>query len=203
MRTLAIALVISLFCAGASEAQMLGELRGGVFVHNLGNGLLDSGRIADANVEFLFKPLLDTYVAGSLNPHIGVTANFGGAESFGYAGLTYHLPIAVTPFFVEAGLGAALGSDAHYRPGRIRQWRRPRGMGARLGLRCDGPRRRLGRHERRGAGGCHADRRKLSPRFLLRQPIEHHQYRRPRRLQLLSGWSDAVGVRASTGRYAT
>ena len=112
MRTLAIALVISLFCAGASEAQMLGELRGGVFVHNLGNGMLDSCRIADANVEFLFKPLLDTYVAGSLNPHIGVTANFGGAESFGYAGLTYHLPIAVTPFFVEAGLGAALGSDA-------------------------------------------------------------------------------------------
>src|ERR1700710_2202806 len=112
MRALAIALITLLFFTGSSEAQMLGELRGGVFMHDLGGGLLESNRIEDANVEFLFKPLIDTYVAGSLNPHVGVPADFGGAESFGYAGLTYHLPVAVTPFFVEAGLGAALGSDA-------------------------------------------------------------------------------------------
>ena len=112
MRTLTIALFVSLLAVGPSRAQMLGELRGGVFSHDLGGGLLDSGRIEDANVEFLFKPLIDGYVFGSLHPHLGVTANFAGGQSYGYAGLTWHLPVALTPFFVEAGLGAALGSDA-------------------------------------------------------------------------------------------
>jgi hypothetical protein len=112
MRTLGIAFAVLLLFTGSSEAQMLGELRGGVFTHDLGGGLMDSGRIADANVEFLFKPLVDGYVFGSIHPHIGVTANFGGGESYGYAGLTWHLPVALTPVFVEAGLGAALGSDA-------------------------------------------------------------------------------------------
>jgi hypothetical protein len=118
--TIVAAVLVSLCFATPSHAQLVGELRGGVFAHDLGgtnDDLLNPARLQDANIEFLFRPLVDTYVAGSLNPHIGVTADFGGGESFGYAGLTYHLPVALTPLFVEAGLGAALGSDAFDGPG--------------------------------------------------------------------------------------
>jgi hypothetical protein len=113
--TIVAAVLLSFCVATPSHAQMVGELRGGVFAHDLGgpaDDLLNPARLQDANVEFLFRPVIDTYVFGSLNPHVGLTADFGGGESFGYAGLTYHLPIALTPLFVEAGLGAALGSDA-------------------------------------------------------------------------------------------
>jgi hypothetical protein len=113
--TIVAAVLVSLCFATPSHAQLAGELRGGIFAHDLGgpnDDLLNPARLQDANVEFLFRPLVDTYVAGTLNPHVGITADFGGGESFGYAGLTYHLPIALTPLFVEAGLGAALGSDA-------------------------------------------------------------------------------------------
>lgn len=108
------AVIASLCFATPSHAQAIGELRGGVFAHDLGgpgNDLLNPARIQDVNIELLFRPLVDTYVFGSLHPHVGVTGDLGGAESFSYAGLTYHLPVALTPFFVEAGLGAAVGSD--------------------------------------------------------------------------------------------
>jgi lipid A 3-O-deacylase len=116
---IAAAIIGSLGFATPSHAQVIGELRGGIFAHDLGgpdDDLLNPARLQDVNVEFLFKPLIDGYVFGSIHPHVGVTADLGGGEAFGYAGLTYHLPVALTPFFIEAGLGAALGSDAFAGP---------------------------------------------------------------------------------------
>jgi hypothetical protein len=109
MRFLA-APALLLALTGAAQAQMLGELRGGVYVHDLGGALTSPTPIEDANVEFLFKPLVDGYVFGSLHPHVGITASLGGAASYGYAGLTWHLPVPLTPVFAEAGLGAALST---------------------------------------------------------------------------------------------
>jgi hypothetical protein len=104
------ATVLVLALSGTAHAEMLGELRGGVYLHDLGGALTGPGPIEDANVEFQFKPLVDGYVFGSLHPHVGVTASFGGAASYGYAGLTWHLPVPLTPVFAEAGLGAALST---------------------------------------------------------------------------------------------
>lgn len=96
-----------------AQAQVFGELRGGLYANGLEQGgqLFSPTRLQDANLEFVFKPLVDGYIFGSLHPAIGVTANFGDHKSYGYAGLNWHLPIMMTPIFVEAGLGAALSSN--------------------------------------------------------------------------------------------
>ena len=112
MRIVAAAMLVVLALCGTARAAMFGELRGGLFVHGVGSaGLMDPGRLEDANLEFVFKPLIDVPALGSIQPVVGVTANFGGEESFGYAGLDWHVPVLITPFFVEAGLGGALGSN--------------------------------------------------------------------------------------------
>ncbi len=111
MRAIAGALLLLLALCGTAEAQFIGQLRGGLYAHGSADGnLFSSTRFDDANVEFQFKPLLDAGPMGSLHPDVGVTANFGGQESFGYLGLQYHLPVLLTPFFVEAGVDGALGS---------------------------------------------------------------------------------------------
>jgi hypothetical protein len=111
MRAIVGGLLIVLLLCGVANAQFIGQLRGGIFAHGSGDGnLFSSTRLDDANVEFQFKPLVDAGPLGSLHPDVGITANFGGEESFGYLGLQYHLPVLLTPFFVEAGIDGALGS---------------------------------------------------------------------------------------------
>ena len=111
MRAIAAGLLLLLTFCGTAQAQFIGQLRGGVYAHGAADGnFFSSTRFDDANVELQFKPLLDAGPLGSLHPDLGVTANFGGQESFGYAGLQYHLPVLLTPFFVEAGIDGALGS---------------------------------------------------------------------------------------------
>lgn len=114
MRRIVAALLLVLLATGASRAEMLGELRGGLLAGSDGDALLSSTPFADANVEFAFLPMVDTIVAGALHPVVGVTANLGGGRSFGYAGLNWRVevPVPITPVFFEAGLGGALSSDA-------------------------------------------------------------------------------------------
>jgi len=49
---------------------------------------------------------------GTIAPNVGATINFGGLESMVYGGMVWHVPVAATPFFTEAALGAALHNGA-------------------------------------------------------------------------------------------
>ncbi|MDR3471809.1 MAG: acyloxyacyl hydrolase [Devosia sp.] len=112
MRIVAIAVLLAIGWCGAAEAAMFGEVRAGLLASVGGSdgALFDAARLENANLEFVFNPLIDASLMGSLHPLVGVTANFGGQESFGYAGLNWHVPVPLTPIFFEAGLGGALGS---------------------------------------------------------------------------------------------
>jgi hypothetical protein len=116
-------------CAGAAatqeftpEAFSISELRGGILAHSVDDsgpvniaGVGNFARIQDFNVELLFTPPdADLWrIIGNPRPHLGATVNLGGLESMAYAGLTWHLPIFDTPFFIEGGLGGALTNGAN------------------------------------------------------------------------------------------
>ncbi len=107
-------LIVLLMLAGSIGAQaqfdVLPEIRAGVMSHDVSSSTLwDPARIRDANVELLFSvQALDGAMLGEFRPHVGMTVNTAGQESFGYAGLSYTLQLPVLPVFVEASLGAAV-----------------------------------------------------------------------------------------------
>ncbi len=94
----------------------LSEFRAGLFYHSIddvgpgGVGNTNFTRPGDINFEALFKtPELDVfYWIGSPRPTIGANINTGGLESFIRLGLTWHLPIFDTPFYLEGQFGGAL-----------------------------------------------------------------------------------------------
>ncbi len=89
----------------------LSEVRAGVMAHSVDEAPgVNLTFVEDLNFEALFaSPELDAvWRFGSLRPHVGATLNFGGKESMVYAGLTWQVPIAETPFFFEAGFGGAI-----------------------------------------------------------------------------------------------
>jgi len=102
--------------AGSAQAQVLvpDEVRGGIFAHSVDESVFDATRIQDANVELLFAiPSLDEITnLGQLRPHVGATLNFGGLESMVYAGMSWTIPIADTPIFIEASFGGAVHNGA-------------------------------------------------------------------------------------------
>ncbi|WEJ58740.1 acyloxyacyl hydrolase [Devosia sp. FJ2-5-3] len=93
----------------------LSEIRGGVFVHSADEpgdlfGVFSVERMQDVNVELLFDvPGMSSWLAwGELRPHLGATVNFQGLESMVYGGVSWTVPIADSPVFVEASFGGAL-----------------------------------------------------------------------------------------------
>src|SRR5690606_25336362 len=116
-KPLAILLLASLACTAPAVSQEFGisEVRGGVFVHSADEpgdlfGVFSVERMQDINVELLFDvPAMTSWLAwGELRPHLGATFNFGGLESMVYGGVSWTLPLADTPVFVEASLGGAV-----------------------------------------------------------------------------------------------
>jgi len=109
---------LGLFCPAASaQGLALDELRAGGFFHNAYQGFLPTSpnwtldRLQDLKFSALFaSPEIDAFAwIGSPRPEIGATLNLDGfSESFVHANLTWQLPIFDTPFYLEAGFGAAL-----------------------------------------------------------------------------------------------
>ena len=97
----------------------LSEFRAGVLAHSVDdvgpNGeSMNFTRPVDINFEALFKtPELDVfYWIGSPRPTVGANINTGGLESFVRLGLTWHLPIFDTPFYLEGQFGGTLHNGA-------------------------------------------------------------------------------------------
>jgi len=113
-----LALTGAAFAQGAGAAGPVSEIRGGIYAHSVDQqapdgGPFDFSRLDDANVEVLFAPLPTAeWFPGLVRPNLGATLNFGGLESQVYGGLSWKLPIASTPLFVEAGFGGALNNGA-------------------------------------------------------------------------------------------
>lgn len=100
---------------GMANDQAGFEIRGGIFAHSVDepsatSTLFNIDRIEDANIELLWSvPSLTQWVAwGEVRPHLGATINFNGLESMVYGGVTWTLPLADTPIFLEASFGAAV-----------------------------------------------------------------------------------------------
>lgn len=93
------------------------ELRLGIYAHDAYPAWLPSDwskfhfdQIRDVNVELLFRsPENDVFKwLGSPRPTLGVTVNLAGQESLMHLGLTWHVPIFETPFYLEGTLGGAV-----------------------------------------------------------------------------------------------
>lgn len=96
---------------------MVSELRLGMYAHDAYPNWLPSDlskfrfdQIGDVNVELLFRsPDIDAFTwLGSPRPTLGVTVNLAGRESLMHLGLTWHVPVLDTPFYVEGMLGGAI-----------------------------------------------------------------------------------------------
>jgi lipid A 3-O-deacylase len=112
---LALSLFAFTLAPAAAQDFGLSEIRGGLFAHSADEpgavfGVLDVSRVQDVNVELLFDvPSMSEWLAwGQLRPHLGATVNFAGLESMVYGGLSWTLPIADSPVFLEASFGGAV-----------------------------------------------------------------------------------------------
>ncbi|GHA24642.1 hypothetical protein GCM10007989_20380 [Devosia pacifica] len=112
------AVSVAVFALGAphaASAQALGmiELRGGVFANADDAETIDPSHVEDINVEVLLGlPVLDALSPlGSVRPHVGATINTDSKASMAYAGASWTVPLGFTPFFAEAGIGAAVAGD--------------------------------------------------------------------------------------------
>jgi len=121
-----------------AQFNFLPEVRAGLSARGIdGDGeLFSPERISDANVELLFAaPGLNTWtLLGELRPHVGITANFRDADSYGYAGLSWTVQAPVLPIFVEASLGGV----AHSSLFTADEGDPARDLGCGLGLRAAG-----------------------------------------------------------------
>lgn len=97
------------------ETPLISEIRGGFHFHNAYGGFIPSNpdwwtldQFEDVSFDVLFtSPEIFEWI-GSPRPNLGATINLDGQESMAHLGLTWHLPIFDTPFYVEGTLGAAI-----------------------------------------------------------------------------------------------
>lgn len=106
---------VALGPTGPALAQNLGlEVRAGPGIHGLelaSRDLLDPlyhGRLSDLSVELIYTPPVDLSLLGSPRLAVGGTFDFSGHEQMAHANLNWHVPVFATPFYLEAGLGAAV-----------------------------------------------------------------------------------------------
>lgn len=102
-------------------AGIVDELRFGVNAHDVHHAALpfqvgewNLSRIEDVSFDVLFtSPDMDAFRwIGAPRPEIGATINLNGSDSMVHANLTWQLPVFETPFYLEAGLGAAIHNGA-------------------------------------------------------------------------------------------
>ena len=103
-----VALGCLLAASPAHAGGILDEVRLGVLGHDIGLGVHHREDGVDLNGELLFAvpPPLDKLGAFAPRPHLGVTVNSGGKNSFVYGGLTWTLPLG--RFFGNLGFGGAV-----------------------------------------------------------------------------------------------
>lgn len=110
-------------------AGVVDELRIGLNAHDVHHAALpflvgewDTSRVEDVSFDVLFtSPDIDAFRwIGAPRPEIGATLNLAGRDSLVHANLTWQLPVFDTPFYLEAGLGAAIhdGALTGAEPGR-------------------------------------------------------------------------------------
>lgn len=110
-------------------AGVVDELRFGLHAHDVHHAALpfqvgewQLDEIEDVSFDVLFtSPDLEAFRwIGSPRPEVGTTLNLDGQDSLVHANLTWQLPIFDTPFYLEAGLGAAFhdGALTGAEPGR-------------------------------------------------------------------------------------
>jgi hypothetical protein len=97
-------------------AGVVDELRIGIQAHDVSYAALpfklpyDLSQIEDLSFDILFtSPDLDAFRwIGAPRPDLGVTINLDGQDSLAHLGLTWHLPVFDTPFYVEGTFGGAI-----------------------------------------------------------------------------------------------
>jgi lipid A 3-O-deacylase len=97
-------------------ADIVDEIRIGIHAHDVSYAALpfkfdyDLSQIEDLSFDVLFtSPDIDAFRwIGSPRPDLGVTINLDGQDSLAHLGLTWHLPVFDTPFYVEGTFGGAV-----------------------------------------------------------------------------------------------
>ncbi|XXJ21625.1 acyloxyacyl hydrolase [Desulfovibrio caledoniensis] len=107
--TLLLLLVLTALPARA-QGQILSEIRGGVYDHDVSFWSFHRESGTDINGELLFVSPSFLEVLWSPRPHLGATVNTEGNTSHAYAGLTWELPVFSTGFFVDGNLGLSVNN---------------------------------------------------------------------------------------------
>jgi lipid A 3-O-deacylase len=93
-----------------AQGQILSEIRGGVYDHDVSFWSFHRESGTDINGELLFVSPSFLEVLWSPRPHLGATVNTEGNTSHAYAGLTWELPVFSTGFFVDGNLGLSVNN---------------------------------------------------------------------------------------------
>lgn len=98
-------------------AGIVDEVRFGIHAHDVDYAALpfrvgewNLNQVEDISFDVLFtSPDLDAFRwIGSPRPDLGVTINLDGQDSIAHLGLTWHLPVFDTPFYLEGTFGGAI-----------------------------------------------------------------------------------------------
>lgn len=98
-------------------ADIIDEVRIGIHAHDVSYAALpfkvgdwNLSQIEDLSFDVLFtSPDIDAFRwIGAPRPDLGVTINLDGQDSLAHLGLTWHLPVFDTPFYVEGTFGGAI-----------------------------------------------------------------------------------------------
>ena len=107
---LLIALTISLSAGSARAQDLLSEIRGGIYAHDIDFWSFNREEGPDVNAELLFTSPDFLEAIWSPRPHLGATVNTQGDTSHAYAGLTWEYPLASTGFFIDGNLGLSVNN---------------------------------------------------------------------------------------------
>jgi len=103
-------LVVLLTSTAAFGADIVSEVRGGVYAHDIDFWSFHREDGVDVNGEVLFVSPSFLDVLWAPRPHLGATVNTSGNTSHAYGGLTWELPIFSTDFFVDGNLGLSVNN---------------------------------------------------------------------------------------------
>lgn len=106
---LILTLVLCAWTPALAEGDIVSEVRGGVYVHDIELWSFEREDGVDVNAEVLFTSpdFLDGIFAP--RPHLGITANTSGYTSHAYAGLTWEFDLT-DEYFLDASLGGSVHS---------------------------------------------------------------------------------------------
>jgi lipid A 3-O-deacylase len=103
-------IIACMFTPAHAEDQIVSEVRGGLYAHDISFWSFHREDGVDVNGEVLFVSPSFLECLWLPRPHLGATVNTSGNTSHAYAGLTWEYPLFSSGFFVDGNLGLSVNN---------------------------------------------------------------------------------------------